>query len=90
MSTGISWSYYGDRATEYLFGSAFIPVYRWVFIAFFFMGSLLSLEAVWKYGDVALGLMTFPNLVALLALSPAVVRMTREYFSREHRPFERK
>ncbi len=87
VSTGISWSYYGDRATEYLFGSAAIPVYRWGFIFFFFMGCLLSLEAVWTWGDVALGMMTFPNLLALLLLSPQVSRMTRDYFSREQKPY---
>jgi len=80
VSTGISWSYYGDRATEYLFGSRFIPLYRWVFIAFFFLGCLLSLDAVWTYGDVALGLMTAPNLIALLFLSRQVSTMTRDYF----------
>jgi AGCS family alanine or glycine:cation symporter len=83
VSTGISWSYYGDRATEFLVGSWAIPIYRWVFIFFFFMGGVLPLTAVWTYGDVALGLMTFPNLIAVILLSGAVARMTREYFSRE-------
>ena len=81
VSTGISWSYYGDRATEYLFGSRWIPLYRWVFIGFFFLGCLLSLDAVWTYGDVALGLMTAPNLIALLLLSGPVAKMTRDYFA---------
>lgn len=86
VSTGISWSYYGDRSVEYLFGPAAIPVYRWVFIAFFFLGAILPLQAVWTFGDVALGLMSFPNLIALLLLSGTVATMTREYFSREQRP----
>ena len=84
VSTGISWSYYGDRATEYLFGSGAIPVYRWIFIAFFFLGSILPLKAVWTYGDVALGMMSFPNLIALVLLSGSVLHMTRVYFSRKH------
>jgi AGCS family alanine or glycine:cation symporter len=87
VSTGISWSYYGDRATEYLVGAWAIPIYRWIFVAFFFTGAILPLQAVWKFGDVALGLMTFPNLVALILLTGQVARMTREYFSREHVPF---
>jgi AGCS family alanine or glycine:cation symporter len=87
VSTGISWSYYGDRATEYLFGSRAIPVYRWVFIVFFFLGSILPLKAVWTYGDVALGLMSLPNLIALILLSGSVAAMTIEYFSRKHVPF---
>jgi AGCS family alanine or glycine:cation symporter len=87
VSTGISWSYYGDRSVEYLFGSAAIPVYRWVFVAFFFFGAVLPLNAVWTYGDVALGLMTFPNLVAVLLLSGGVAVATREYLSRDHKPY---
>ncbi|MCB1054902.1 MAG: alanine:cation symporter family protein [Acidobacteria bacterium] len=86
VSTAISWSYYGDRATEYLFGSRFIPVYRWVFVFFFFLGAILPLEAVWTIGDVALGLMSFPNLIALVLLSGSVVAMSKDYFSREQKP----
>ncbi|MDY7094329.1 MAG: sodium:alanine symporter family protein [Acidobacteriota bacterium] len=86
VSTAISWSYYGDRATEYLFGSRFIPVYRWVFVGFFFLGAILPLEAVWTIGDVALGLMSFPNLIALILLSGSVVAMSKDYFSREQKP----
>lgn len=87
VSTGISWSYYGDRATEYLFGSQAIKVYRWVFIGFFFMGSILPLRAVWTYGDVALGLMSFPNLLAVVFLTGGVVAATRAYFSKTHTPY---
>lgn len=87
VSTGISWSYYGDRSVEYLFGSLAIPIYRWVFVCVFFLGAILPLEAVWKFGDVALGLMTFPNLIALILLSGSVVKMTRAYFSREQVPY---
>jgi len=86
VSTGISWSYYGDRSVEYLFGARAIPIYRWTFVAFFFMGGILPLSAVWTFGDVALGLMTIPNLVALLFLTGFVVKLTKEYFSREHVP----
>jgi AGCS family alanine or glycine:cation symporter len=88
VSTGISWSYYGDRSVEYLFGSGAIPVYRWAFIFFFFVGAVLPLKAVWTYGDVALGLMTFPNLVAVLLLTGGVAAATREYLSREHKPYQ--
>jgi AGCS family alanine or glycine:cation symporter len=89
VSTGISWSYYGDRATEYVFGSGAIPIYRWVFVACFFLGSILPLQAVWTYGDVALGLMSFPNLIALILLSGSVVAMTRKYFSQPQTRFKK-
>ncbi len=90
ISTGISWSYYGDRATEYLFGAKWIRYYRWVYVTFFFLGGILPLQAVWTFGDVALGLMSFPNLLAIVMLSGAALGMTREYYSREHRPFKKK
>lgn len=82
ISTSISWSYYGDRATEYLFGSKAIPIYRWIFVFIFFIGAILPLEAVWTFGDVALGLMAFPNLIALLFLSGKVTKMTKIYLAK--------
>ncbi len=85
ISTAISWSYYGDRSTEYLFGPRAIPIYRWIYVGFFFLGCLLPLSTVWTFGDVALGLMSFPNLIALIFLSGGVAKMTREYFSREQK-----
>ena len=57
-------------------------------MGFFFVGAILPLDAVWKFGDVALGLMSFPNLIALLLLSGQVVRMTKDYFSRPQARFK--
>jgi AGCS family alanine or glycine:cation symporter len=88
VSTAISWSYYGDRATEYLFGARWIMLYRWVYVCFFFLGAILPLSAVWTFGDVALGVMSFPNLLALILLSGATVTMTKDYFSREQKPYK--
>jgi AGCS family alanine or glycine:cation symporter len=88
VSTAISWSYYGDRSVEYLFGPGAIMPYRWVFISFFFVGAILPLKAVWTYGDVALGLMSFPNLIAITLLSGVVVKMTRDYMSREQKQYK--
>ncbi len=53
-----------------------------VYVGFFFMGCLLPLTTVWTFGDVALGLMSFPNLISLLLLSGAVAGMSRSYFRR--------
>jgi len=88
ISTAISWSYYGDRSTEYLLGSRWVPIYRWIYVGFFILGAILPLQAVWTFGDVALGLMSFPNLLALIMLSGATVAMSQEYFSREHKPYK--
>ena len=82
ISTAISWSYYGDRGIQYLNGDKSIVPYKWVFVFFHFVGSLVSLEIVWGFGDIALGLMAVPNLIALIMLSPQISQMTKEYFSR--------
>jgi len=87
VSTAISWSYYGDRATVYLFGPRWVKPYKVVFCLMHFLGAIMSLEVVWYFGDSALGLMAFPNLIALLLLLRTTRSMTTEYFSREHRPF---
>ncbi|MAE67877.1 MAG: sodium:alanine symporter family protein [Phycisphaeraceae bacterium] len=81
LSTAISWSYYGDRCTEYLFGLRGVMVYKLLFLGFVFMGAILPLQTVWTFGDVALGLMTVPNLIAVIFLSRSVRRMQDEYFS---------
>lgn len=82
ISTSISWSYYGDRAIQYLAGDRSILPYKVVYIAMHFVGAVLTLEVIWTIGDIALGLMTFPNLIALFALSGVVYKSTKEYFDR--------
>ena len=83
ISTAISWSYYGDRCANYLFGSSGILPFKAVFVVMHFVGAVTSLNAIWALGDVALGLVTFPNLLALVLLSPVVVRLTKSYFERK-------
>ena len=90
VSTMISWSFYGDRATYYLFGKKMILPYKWLFILFVFIGAIAELEAVWAFGDAALGFMTFPNLISIILLSPVLLKDVREYFSKEHVPYKEK
>jgi len=85
LSTTISWSYYGDRCAEYLFGLGAVRVYRWIYVGFVFLGAVLALEVVWTFGDLALGLMAAPNLIAIFALSGSVKRSTDDYFARPHK-----
>ena len=87
ISTAISWSYYGDRATVYLFGPRLVMPYKVVFCIMHFLGAVFSLEIVWNFGDSALGLMAFPNLIALILLFRTTRLLTKEYFSREHKPY---
>ena len=85
-STMISWSYYGDRSIQYLFGDWIIMPYRLLFCTMIFVGAVLKLEEVWTFGDLALGIMAIPNLIALIALSGVLVKMTNKYYSQEHTP----
>ncbi len=86
ISTAISWSYYGDRAVVYLFGPAYILPYKIIFVIMNFLGAIFSLEIVWNFGDSALGLMSLPNLIALIFLARKVRGMSNEYFARDHKP----
>jgi alanine or glycine:cation symporter, AGCS family len=86
ISTAISWSYYGDRCANYLFGPHAVLGYKIAFVTMHFIGAVVPLATIWTIGDIALGLVTFPNLVALVALSGLVVKLTHSYF--ERRPWE--
>ena len=82
ISTAISWSFYGDRATEYLFGTEAIPLYRYCYVFMVFVGAVLMLEPVWIFGDAALGFMTFPNLIAIILLSTKLKSLSNTYFEK--------
>ena len=82
FSTLISWSYYGDRAVDYLFGPRAVPVYRWAYVLVVVLGSVIKFGTVIDFCDAMNGLMAIPNLVALLVLAPVVVKLTRDYLGR--------
>jgi alanine or glycine:cation symporter, AGCS family len=86
ISTAISWSYYGDRCANYLFGHGAVLPYKVVFVLMHFVGAVVALSVVWDLADVALAIVIWPNLIALILLAPQVVEMTRSYF--ERRPWE--
>ena len=80
FSTILGWSYYGEKAVEYLFGTRAIRWYRYLWVAAVLLGATVQAEAVWNFADIANGLMAVPNLVSLILLSGAAARVTREYF----------
>ncbi len=80
-STLISWAFYGEKCTEYLLGTSAAKIYRYVFLPFIYVGAVGALEPIWLLADTLNGLMAVPNLIALLALSGVVVRLTKEYFA---------
>jgi alanine or glycine:cation symporter, AGCS family len=79
FSTILGWSYYGEKAAEYLFGSRVIKPYRLLWVAAVMVGSVVSLQGVWTFADIANGLMAVPNLISLLALSGMVAAETRAF-----------
>jgi len=82
-TTAISWCYYGDRCANYLFGPRAIQPYRLVYVLMHFFGSVVSLSVIWELGDIALGVVIVPNLIALVLLSGQVKQMTDSYFQRK-------
>jgi AGCS family alanine or glycine:cation symporter len=79
FSTILGWSYYGEKAVEYLLGNKAILPYRIAWVIAVFGGAILSLPVVWSFADFANALMAAPNLISLLVLSPLLVRETREH-----------
>lgn len=79
-STLLGWSYYGEKAFEYIFGERFVKAYRVIFVVMVLIGASLKLELVWAFSDLANGLMAIPNLIALLLLSSIISSETNRYF----------
>jgi AGCS family alanine or glycine:cation symporter len=78
VTTIFGWSYYGERCWQFLAGARTIKPYRVLWTLAVFFGAVTHLDLAWTIADTLNALMAVPNLVALLALSPVVVRLTRE------------
>lgn len=87
FTTIIGWNYYSERCLEYLVDGDERPVlvYRWLYILAVFIGPYMTIGAVWGIADIFNGLMAFPNLVALLALSGVIIAESKDYFKRLHK-----
>ncbi|MBP1621521.1 MAG: transporter [Acidobacteria bacterium] len=79
FSTILGWSYYGEKAAEYLFGVRAVLPYRVLWVAAVMVGSVVTLKAVWSFADIANGLMAVPNLISLLALHRVLAAETRTW-----------
>ena len=85
FTTILGWNYYSEKCLEYLVGTdrrRVVGAFRLLFVAMVFCGPYLTVPAVWGIADVFNGLMAFPNLLALILLSPVVWRVTKDYFER--------
>jgi hypothetical protein len=81
-STIISWSYYGDRAIEYLVGPIGVWPYRIIFVLLVALGPFFSLGNVLAFSDISLLSMAFPNIIGMVILSGVVAAKTRDYVKR--------
>lgn len=91
FSTVLGWSYYGTKSWEYLIGkltgnpvlgTKSTIVYKVVFVAFILVGATMSLDLAWDISDTFNGLMSIPNLIGVISLSPLVAKITKNYVRR--------
>jgi AGCS family alanine or glycine:cation symporter len=80
FSTAISWSYYGGRAVTYLFGSRYVIVYRLIYVVAFFFAAFTDTTIVWAVSYITIAIMTIPNLIGILVLSPEIKRTIKKYW----------
>ena len=78
FSTIIGWSYYGEKCVEFLFGSGVIIYYRILWIVIIPVAASIELNLMWLIADIMNGLMSIPNLIALILLAPVIFRQTSE------------
>ncbi|MFO7767983.1 MAG: sodium:alanine symporter family protein [bacterium] len=83
FSTLLGWSFYGETAAVYLFGSRIALPYRVLWLLFIYLGATGSLRLIWDVADTLNGLMALPNLVSVLFSIPLLLRLQKEFFSRK-------
>lgn len=79
FSTILGWTYYSQKAVEYLGGKKVMLAYRVVWIIMIYVGSVVNLSLVWSFADIVNAFMAVPNLISLLLLSGVIVKETRKY-----------
>ena len=84
FTTILGWDYYSERCLEYLTNGNMtaVKVFKWLYIAAVFVGPYLTVSIVWGVADIFNGLMAFPNLIALFALSGVVASETKKFFDK--------
>ena len=85
FSTILGWDYYAERCFDYLTNGnqAALKVYRWVYVAAVAIGPFVALNTLWDFADLMNGLMAFPNVIALFALSGVVAKETKDFWDRK-------
>ena len=80
-STVLGWAYYGERCVEYCLGKKALVPYRVLYIVVVAIAPVVALDLVWTIADILNALMAIPNLVAMLLLSPVIMKETRKYIN---------
>jgi len=80
FATIIAWYYYAEKALEYIAGYRAVRVYQAVFVVLVFVGCVAEIDVVWQLADLFNGMMAIPNLIALIALSATIVKLTQDFF----------
>jgi len=80
FSTAISWSYYGDRAMTFLFGTSSVKWYRVVYVAGFFIASFTDTTIIWTLSGITIALMTLPNLFGIFMLRKDMKATVSDYW----------
>ena len=80
FSTAISWSYYGDRATTFLFGTRYIIFYRILYVIGFFLASFTPTTIIWTLSGITIALMTIPNLIGIFWLRGEMKETVKQYW----------
>lgn len=79
FATIVSWSYYGEQATQFLWGAKKIIYYRWAYVGFIFLGAVMELSTVINLSDGVYGLLAIPNMLAVYLLLPKIKVALNEY-----------
>lgn len=79
FSTILGWAYYGERCVEYFAGKKGLIPYRVLYIAVAVIAPVVALDVIWDIADILNALMAIPNLLAVLLLSPVIVKETKKY-----------
>lgn len=83
FTTVLGWSHYGTKSVEYLFGVKAAKVYKIIFVAVISLGAVMTSSIAWDISDTFNGLMMIPNLIGVIALSPIVIKITKNYIDRK-------
>lgn len=85
LSTALSWGLYGTRCWEFLLGEKAVRPYQILYTLVVIISATMNLSLAWDIADTFNGLMAIPNLIALIALCPVVIKTTQEFFNGQRR-----